>query len=63
MTDRISHDCHGGAYLERDREPQDEHCPACGSTEVSEGHHQGNSVAPECTFKSCDDCGVQWDHQ
>ena len=37
-------------------------CPACGSNEWMDRHHEGNLAAPECDYKECGECGYQWDH-
>ena len=39
-----------------------EECPECNSIAVIEHHHQGDIRAPECTYKECEDCHHQWDH-
>jgi hypothetical protein len=38
-------------------------CAACGSDQVSRGHHAGNALAPECDYNVCDQCGHQWGHE
>ena len=35
-------------------------CPKCGSLETIDAHHEGNALAPECTYTECQECGHQW---
>ena len=37
-------------------------CQKCGSSNVLRRHHDGTAAVPECSFKECEDCYHQWDH-
>ena len=37
-------------------------CPDCGSTEILDRHHDGDRRLPECSFRECNGCGNQFNH-
>lgn len=32
-------------------------CPRCGGEEYNKRHHRGSALAPEGSWRECDDCG------
>ena len=38
-------------------------CPSCGSLNVTKRHVDGTFALPETTWKECNDCGTQWEHE
>ena len=38
-------------------------CPECGRTEITNRHHDGETVGvPACVSYQCDECDHQWGH-
>lgn len=39
-----------------------EHCPTCGASDVTNAHWRGDMAFPEAYYKTCEKCDAQWGH-
>lgn len=47
---------------DQDAKPPAPDCPNCGSDDTDRFHRDGDMLAPECDYNSCNECEHEWGH-